>query len=381
MKLSEAGSVGTTTTLSSPKPLRLLNMRINRFGDVEIDSRDLDQDLVTFKKRLSSSLSQWRNDKRPGVWLLIPLHRASLIPTSIRLGFAPHHSTSTYFMMTTWLPHSPSKLPNIGTNNVGVSVLVPRFRNGRAEVIMVREKYAKRKDTWKAISGGVELGEHITDAAVRELREEVGVRGTFESIVGLWNRKNAKFHRGELHVACVVRQQHQQYVQQQQQQQRNRGHGSDQFLLQRDEIVGARWVDMVEAFRLASQDARDIERHWLCSMIGSMFRTPCIKELIEASPANKGLSLVETNDVRGPPQRMHFHVYSWIPELFNSVGAASSSILEQWMKEAVHAPWYEEWNYDPPPVPPQARDTTTTDEACRSPSQSPPPSPDRPREE
>jgi len=55
---------------------------------------------------------------------------------------------------------------------------------------------------------------------------------------------------------------------------------------------------------------------------------------------------VDSNDVRGPPKRMHFHVHTWVPALFNCVGDASIYILNRWLTQARDAPWYREWCWD-----------------------------------
>lgn len=43
------------------------------------------------------------------------------------------------------------------------------------EVLLVQRRNEPQKDTWGFPGGSVELGESLTDAALRELREETGV--------------------------------------------------------------------------------------------------------------------------------------------------------------------------------------------------------------
>ena len=344
--------MATTEGSASRRPVRPLDMRINRFGDVVVSARDLGDEPAEFEKRLIVSLENWRRHDRPGAWLTIPLARSDLVPTAVRQGFVPHHCTETYFMLTHWIPKSPSKIPSIGTNNVGVSVLVPRFVRGRGvEIILVREKYSKRRRSWKVVSGGVEIGELFAEAALRELREEVGVVGEFVCAVGLWNRKNTKFRRGEIHIACVVRPTG--YVRSRRRRRANGSDGPQAFHIQRDEITAARWTDMSEAVRIAARDPRNIERHWYSSMISCLFRTPAIDELAakrtngrQRAPA---LTRIDTHDVRGPPQRMHFHVSAWNPELFAAIGDERDGpeTMKRWMREAPEQPWYEEWCTEP----------------------------------
>jgi len=350
--------MATTEGSASRRPVRPLDMRINRFGDVVVSARDLGDEPAEFEKRLIVSLENWRRHDRPGAWLTIPLARSDLVPTAVRQGFVPHHCTETYFMLTHWIPKSPSKIPSIGTNNVGVSVLVPRFVRGRGvEIILVREKYSKRRRSWKVVSGGVEIGELFAEAALRELREEVGVVGEFVCAVGLWNRKNTKFRRGEIHIACVVRPTG--YVRSRRRRRANGSDGPQAFHIQRDEITAARWTDMSEAVRIAARDPRNIERHWYSSMISCLFRTPSIDAFDakrrsgggakKAAISTPALTRIDTHDVRGPPQRMHFHVSAWNPGLFAAFGndADGPKAMQRWMQEAPEQPWYEEWCTEP----------------------------------
>ena len=283
-----------------------LEYRTNRFGDIVVHVGSLPNDPEAFRQEVEASLPGWQKGQHYGVWLKLPASLVSHVPVCCKLGFKCHHANEKYFMMTKWFSRGNPKFPTFGTHNVGVSVLVIRYKRGRPQLLMVRERYAKKEWNWKCVSGGVELGEFIPDAAVRELREETGLCGEFQTLVGVWNRKNTKFGRGEIHFGCLVKLAATQ--------------DTDRLCLQEDEIVDAKWVDLEEALNNSVDDPRGIERYWIVSLLSSAMPRP--------TESPKGLKMIQTLDFRGAAHRMHFHLTGWDEKLFEQAGRPG--VLEPW---------------------------------------------------
>lgn len=283
-----------------------LEYKTNRFGDIVVHVGSLPSDPKLFRQEVESCLPRWQRGQHYGVWLKVPVSLVSHIPICCELGFKPHHANEKYFMMIKWFGRGSAKFPTFGTHNVGVSVLVLRYRHGRPQLLMVREKYARKEWNWKCVSGGVELGEFIQDAAVRELREETGLRGEFQSLVGVWNRKNTKFGRGEIHFGCFV--------------ELAADQDTDQLCLQEDEIVDAKWVDLEEALNNSVDDPRGIERYWIVSLLSSAKPQPPEKPT--------GLKRIQTSDFRGPSHQMHFHLAGWNQDLYDR--SRAEGVLNPW---------------------------------------------------
>lgn len=285
-----------------------LEYRSNRFGDIVVHVASIPADPDEFRRAIETQMPVWERGPHYGVWLKIPTALVSHVPVCVDLGFTCHHANERYFMMTKWFPDSLPKFPTFGTHNVGVSVLVVRYRDGRPQLLMVRERYAKKEWNWKCVSGGVELGEFIPDAAERELREETGLAGKFVTLIGVWNRKNTKFGRGEIHFGCLVR--------------LAPGQNTDRLTLQEDEIVAARWVNLEEALSRSVDDPRGIERYWIVSLLASH---PDAATLSEGRPV---LETIQADDFRGATHRMHFHLVGWNKDLFERAG--EKGILAKW---------------------------------------------------
>ena len=58
---------------------------------------------------------------------------------------------------------------------LGVGAIVPRWRGGVLEVLLVRRRYEPYSGLWSFPGGHVEPGEPVLEAARRELMEETGV--------------------------------------------------------------------------------------------------------------------------------------------------------------------------------------------------------------
>lgn len=289
-----------------------LDFRVNRFGDIVVHVGSLPSDPELFRKAVQKHLPEWERGPHYGVWMKIPSHLVRHLPVAQGLGFKCHHANEKYYMMTKWFARGNPKFPTCGTHNVGVSVLVIRYRNNRPQMLMVREKYAKKEWKWKSVSGGVELGEFVPDAAVRELREETGLKGTFVTFIGIWNRKNTKFGRGEIHFGCLV--------------ELVPGQNTDELRLQEDEIEDAKWVDLEEALNNAAQDRRGIERYWIVSLLSSAM----------SLKPSEGLKTIETSDFRGSSHRMHFHLTGWDQDLFDRAGTLG--VLDSWKTPSLPRP-------------------------------------------
>jgi len=79
-------------------------------------------------------------------------------------------------MLTQWLPETENKLPPNASHQVGVGAFVFDRASGRVLVVQERSGPLKGKGVWKIPTGLVQQGEDITEAAVREVHEETGVR-------------------------------------------------------------------------------------------------------------------------------------------------------------------------------------------------------------
>ena len=133
-----------------------------------------------------------------------------------------------------WLPKDvENNVPIFATHHCGVAgaIVVPDKSGGK--ILLVKEK---RMDSWKlpgespcptaltrfsitfsaklplhfltkkhvSTGGYVNLGEEFSDAAVREVFEETGVRATFNSVLTVRHSHNIQFGRSDVYVICKL---------------------------------------------------------------------------------------------------------------------------------------------------------------------------------
>ena len=80
-------------------------------------------------------------------------------------------------MMTLWLPEAEeNKLPPGASHQVGVGAFVLDRATRRLLVVQEKSGPLRKTGVFKMPTGLVNAGEDITEAAVREVAEETGVR-------------------------------------------------------------------------------------------------------------------------------------------------------------------------------------------------------------
>lgn len=161
-------------------------------------------DPAVFALSLNDALESWKNEGKRGVWLRVPSVIAHLIDPAVMLGFDFHHANPGYVMLTKWLPSTPSSLPPYPHHQIGVGGMV-LDREGR--VLCIQEKAgitAGMKDFWKLPGGLVDATEDLSDAVVREVREETGIKAVFDCVATIRETHAGPFGCTDLYAICLL---------------------------------------------------------------------------------------------------------------------------------------------------------------------------------
>ncbi|KAM7491181.1 hypothetical protein LguiA_034102 [Lonicera macranthoides] len=168
----------------------------DEYGGVIVNPERLPSNPHVFASVLRSSLSHWKIKGKEGVWLKLPLEKSELVPIAVKEGFEYHHAERGYVMLTQWLPEGPCMLPANASHQVGVGGFVINDNN---EVLVVQEKHCAPElaGLWKLPTGFILESEEIFNGAVREVKEETGVRTS--------HAHNVAFEKSDLFFICMLR--------------------------------------------------------------------------------------------------------------------------------------------------------------------------------
>lgn len=234
----------------------------NPFGGVLPDPTRLEPDPEAFREQLTQSLEVWRDEYRV-VWLELPRKRAALVPVAVELGFDFHHCGDGYLMMTHRLDPD-AFVPRYASHYIGAGGVVI---NDRGELLVVSERYHHRDGPprYKMPGGALHEGEHLSEAVVREVLEETGVRTRFEALICLRHWHGYRHGKSDIYFICRLKPL------------------SEEISIQEEEIAEARWMPVAEY--LADENASSFN-----------------KEIVRAATGSRGLERVEIEGY-GDPER------------------------------------------------------------------------------
>ncbi|XP_069154666.1 nudix hydrolase 2 isoform X2 [Solanum lycopersicum] len=160
---------------------KILAAKEDDYGGVTVEMTNEPLDPSVFASLLRASLSHWRQQE----------------------GFYYHHAEPKYLMLVSWLPGTANTIPANATHRVGIGAFVVNERN---EVLVVQEKSGRFRGTgvWKFPTGVVDEGEDISDAAVREVKEETGVNAKFVELLAFRQSHKSFFDKSDLFFVCML---------------------------------------------------------------------------------------------------------------------------------------------------------------------------------
>ncbi len=155
------------------------------YGGVTIKHETLPECPLVFRREMERSLITWRAFGKRGVWLHLRKHQVALMSVALDFGFEWYYAEPEYMILTFWLPKlEANSLPSNASHRVGIGALVvhPVRCN---EILVVQERLGPTTGFWKCVTGLVNTGEGISDAAEREVFEETGIRAKFKCIISI----------------------------------------------------------------------------------------------------------------------------------------------------------------------------------------------------
>ncbi|KAM5580364.1 nudix hydrolase 7-like [Rosa sericea] len=184
--------------------IQLLPAVEDSYEGVVVDMNDHQPlDSKVFTSLLRSSMSQWKQKGKRGIWIKLPIKLSNLVDAAVKEGFRYHHAEPDYLMLVHWIPETVDTLPPNASHRVGIGAFV---MNSKREVLVVQEVSGFFRDTgvWKLPTGVVNEGEDIFAAAVREVKEETGIETEFVEILAFSQSHEEFFRKSDLFFVCML---------------------------------------------------------------------------------------------------------------------------------------------------------------------------------
>lgn len=102
-------------------------------------------------------MEQWTRDKKRTIWFRVHIPHTEWVPILTGQGFVFHHAKEEYVMLYRWLStNEECNVPKYAHTFLGVGAFV--FNKDTSEILVIKEKYASTKASWKLPGGYVEPG-------------------------------------------------------------------------------------------------------------------------------------------------------------------------------------------------------------------------------
>ena len=218
------------------------SLRLDTYNGVTLDVAKLPPnsyaDATAFDADLAKALGIWNEEEKRGIWIRIPTSHSHLIPAITSHGFDFQHAAPGECVLTKWLPkHTESRLPHGPTHQVGIGALVLHPLTGKMLAVQERTGPAAARKLWKMPTGLTDPGEDVSEAAIRELKEETGLDCVFDRIVCFRQAHGGLFNRSDMFFVCLCKldPKYDNLLRE----------GKDiELLPQEEEILCADWIDM-----------------------------------------------------------------------------------------------------------------------------------------
>ncbi|XP_057732705.1 nudix hydrolase 2-like [Arachis stenosperma] len=181
---------------------QLLRAVEDQHGGVVVNI-DETMDTLVFASMLDVSLARWKEQRKKGVWIKLPIENSNLVAAAVKAGFRYHHAEPDYMMLVNWISNAPNTIPPNASHRVGIGAFV---MNSNGELLVVQESNGRfsGKGIWKLPTGAVNEGEDICTAAIREVKEETGIDTEFVEVLAFRQSHQTFFQKSDLFFACLL---------------------------------------------------------------------------------------------------------------------------------------------------------------------------------
>lgn len=171
---------------------------LDPYNGITIDSKDLPNSKDEFEENLKLLIEKVKN-RRNLIWIYIDISKSDFIPYATKEGFFFHSCDENYILLVKRLKQN-AIIPTAANHTLGVGAVVINKKN---QLLVIKEKISNQG--YKLPGGHIDNNEMISQAVIREVFEETGVKVEFESIISLSHLYPHQFHKSNLYVVCKAK--------------------------------------------------------------------------------------------------------------------------------------------------------------------------------
>ena len=158
------------------------------------------EDINDFRLTLSRTIQEIEEKELQLAWLFLPLSQAGLVSPAVTLGFTYHHADEKGLQLIKKI-NPGAFVPGYATHYIGVGGVLIDAQNN---ILVIQERYHTRRH-YKLPGGALDPGEHISQAAVREIFEETGIRSEFLSLNCFRHWHGYRYGKLDIYFVCRLK--------------------------------------------------------------------------------------------------------------------------------------------------------------------------------
>lgn len=173
---------------------------VNLFKGAVIETEHLPEHISDFSTLMKHTLAELTREALQLAWLYLPLNRADLVPEAVSQGFIYHHAEEHGLQLVKTVSHG-AFVPGYATHYIGVGAVLVDSEN---RILVIQERYHTKKH-YKLPGGALDPGEHISQAVVREVLEETGIKGEFVSLNCFRHWHQYRHGKSDIYFVCRLK--------------------------------------------------------------------------------------------------------------------------------------------------------------------------------
>ncbi len=172
----------------------------NPFKGVSIDNEALPEHPDKYPLALRETIEELHSRSYFLAWLHLFPEQASFIAPSLQEGFIYHHADESGILLLLVLDPKAT-IPGYATHFIGIGGVV---LTEEGKLLVIQEQHHKKKH-YKLPGGALDPGEHLADAAVREVFEETGIRSEFVSMHCFRHWHGYRYGKSDIYFVCRMK--------------------------------------------------------------------------------------------------------------------------------------------------------------------------------